>query len=111
MVSIFRCTPNLYHANVGVQIIAMLELGTSTLFLSQVSILERDFIYLFYIFFAVVARMLWEMAESKVHAQEEVVYWKKKYEMERLQNANFEHLVAPDHTSGGPLHCQVEHHM
>lgn len=46
-----------------------------------------------------VARMLREMAESKAHAQEEVVHWKNKYEMERLQSANFEHLVAPDYTS------------
>jgi hypothetical protein len=79
----------------------MLELGMSTLFLSQVSNLEQGFIHLFYIFFAAVARMLREMAESKAHAQEEVVHWKNKYEMERLQSANFEHLVAPDYTSLG----------
>ena len=52
-------------------------------------------------FFAAVARTLREMAESKAHAQEEVVHWKNKYEMERLRNAKIEHVVAPDHTSLG----------
>lgn len=103
----FRCLfldPHLtiYHSNVGVQIIYMLELGMSTSFLFQVFLNTVLFIYLFiYMFFPAVARTLREMAESKAHAQEEVVHWKNKYEMERLRNAKIEHVVAPDHTSLG----------